>query len=151
MKSDRQQAIVKLVNTANVHNQEELQQLLEIQGMSVTQATLSRDVNELGLVKCRANDGSLCYCIRKMDSFAPNTAAEGIVSVEMTGAFAVVKTHPGFASVVATTIDRAQMNAVMGTIAGDDTILVIVRPKADIPTLISSFENIFPGIENKIC
>lgn len=151
MKSDRQQMILRIILYAEVHNQEELQALLQEQGMNVTQATLSRDVNELGLVKYRNSDGTLCYRRKAVEAYAPNTAADGIVSAEVTVGSIVIKTHPGFASVVATTIDRSQMSGVAGTIAGDDTILVIVRVKTEPESLIPALESILPGIENKFC
>lgn len=151
MKSERQQLIMKLVSSTMIHNQDELQSLLLAKGMEVTQATLSRDVNELGLVKYRAEDGSLCYRRRSTEAKGtPSTTAEGIVSIEFSGSFAVVKTHPGFASVVASAIDRGNSDGVMGTIAGDDTIFVLLRQFADKDEVLNDMNRILPGITNKL-
>ena len=150
MKTERQRIILELVSAGGVHNQDELQSLLGQRGMAVTQTTLSRDVNALGLVKRRCSDGSLCYSPRPSAPATPSTTADGIVSVEFSGSQAVLKTHPGFASVVASTIDRASVRGVMGTIAGDDTILMILRQDADRAGILSSLEAILPGVRNKI-
>ena len=150
MKSDRQKLIMKLIMSNRVHNQDELQKLLEEWGMAVTQATLSRDVNELELMKYRADDGSLCYRKRIVDSGStPSNTSDGIVSAEYLGSLAVVKTHPGFASVVASVIDRASLPEVAGTLAGDDTIMLALRPNTDFESLLVSLESIFPGISAK--
>ena len=151
MKTDRQRLILKLVSANRVHNQEELQGLLEDCGVNVTQATLSRDVNELDLVKYRAEDGSLCYRKKQADSgVTPSNTADGIVSVEFSGNLAVVKTHPGFASVIASAIDRNAVKGIAGTIAGDDAILLVLRMPVDQDALLDSLDGAFPGIHGKI-
>lgn len=151
MKTDRQRLILKIVAANRVHNQEELQILLEECGVSVTQATLSRDVNELDLVKYRADDGSLCYRKKQADSGStPSNTADGIVSLEFSGNLAVVKTHPGFASVIASVLDRNGVKGIAGTIAGDDTILLVLRQPVDQDALLDNIDNVFPGIHGKI-
>lgn len=151
MKTERHKLILKLVAAKRVHNQEELQKLLEECGVSVTQATLSRDVNELDLVKYRAEDGSLCYRKKQSDSGStPSNTADGIVSIEFSGNLAVVKTHPGFASVIASVLDRSAVDGIAGTIAGDDAILLVLRMPVDQDKLLDSIDNAFPGIHGKI-
>ena len=133
MKTRRLSAIRQLVEREPVHSQEELRQHLVTMGFDVTQATLSRDIKELGLVK-RAADGA--YQPAGGDA-APSSAAaavalsralgEFLLSVDVAQQLVVVKTGPGQAQMLALAVDRARMVDVVGTIAGDDTILVICR------------------------
>jgi len=133
MKSRRLSAIRQLVEREPVHSQEALRQRLTTMGFDVTQATLSRDIKELGLVK-RAADGAYQ---RAGGEAAPSSAAAAVALARALGEFllgvdvaqqlVVVKTGPGQAQMLALAVDRARLADVVGTIAGDDTILVICR------------------------
>jgi len=133
----RQARIVDLVTHRAVHSQSELVTLLAAQGIEVTQATLSRDLDELGAVKLRGVDGTPVYVIPEDGSpvrvVAGGTArlarvlAELLVSADASGNLAVLRTPPGAAHFVASALDRAALADVVGTIAGDDTILVVAR------------------------
>jgi len=134
MKSRRLTAIRQIVEHEPVHSQEELRRRLQTMGFDVTQATLSRDIKELGLVK-RAADGA--YQAAGAGT-APSSAAaaavalsralgEFLLSVDVAQQLVVVRTGPGQAQLLALAVDRAQLPDVIGTIAGDDTILVICR------------------------
>ena len=133
MKARRLSAIRQLVDRDQVHSQEELRQRLAKMGFGVTQATLSRDIKELGLVK-RASDGAY-QGAGNADTGSTAAAAvalsralgEFLLSVDAAQNLVVAKTGPGQAQVLSLAIDRAQLNDVVGTIAGDDTILVICR------------------------
>jgi transcriptional regulator of arginine metabolism len=132
MKARRLTAIRELVEREAVHSQEELRQYLAARGFDVTQATLSRDIKELGLVK-RASDGA--YQPAGAEGATPAAAivtlsralGEFLLSVEGSQQLLVIKTGPGQAQLLGLAIDRARMPDVLGTIAGDDTILVICR------------------------
>jgi transcriptional regulator of arginine metabolism len=132
MKSRRQTAIRELVEHEAVHSQEQLRQHLATRGFDVTQATLSRDIKELGLVK-RSVDGA--YQSGGTEGATPAAAvvalsralSEFLLSVEVSQQLLVVKTGPGQAQLLALAIDRARLSDVIGTIGGDDTILVICR------------------------
>lgn len=133
MKARRLSAIRQLVERDQMHSQEELRQRLVTLGFDVTQATLSRDIKELGLVK-RAADGAYQ---RPGQDAAPSTAAaavalsralgEFLLSIDVAQQLIVIKTGPGQAQMLALAVDRARLDDVIGTIAGDDTILVICR------------------------
>lgn len=134
----RQARIVDLVTHRAVHSQSELATLLAAQGIEVTQATLSRDLDELGAVKLRGVDGGAPMYVIPEDGnpvrvVAGGTArlarvlAELLVSADASGNLAVLRTPPGGAHFVASALDRAALNDVVGTIAGDDTILVVAR------------------------
>ena len=135
MKSRRLTAIRQIVEREPVHSQEELRQRLHTMGFDVTQATLSRDIKEIGLVK-RAADGA--YQAAGANHHAPASPAaaavalaralgEFLLSLDVAQQLLVMKTGPGQAQLLAIAIDRAQLPDVLGTIAGDDTILVICR------------------------
>jgi transcriptional regulator of arginine metabolism len=132
MKAQRQAAIVDLVGRERIASQESLRQWLLAQGFDVTQATLSRDIKEIGLVK-RAADGS--YRRPDAETARPQaaettlrrTTREFLRSCEPVQNLVVLKTDPGRAQTLAVDIDRAELPEVAGTIGGDDTILVVAR------------------------
>jgi transcriptional regulator of arginine metabolism len=132
MKPRRLSAIRQLVEQEPVHSQEELRRRLAAMGFSVTQATLSRDIKELGLVK-RAADNAYQAANGEHASTASAVVAlaralgEFLLSVDVAQHLVVVKTGPGQAQLLALAIDRARLTEVVGTIAGDDTILVVCR------------------------
>jgi transcriptional regulator of arginine metabolism len=132
MKSRRLSAIRHVVQQDPVHSQEELRQRLARMGFVVTQATLSRDIKELGLVK-RASDGAYSAGVGDNGSSAAATVAlsralsEFLLGAETAQQLVVVKTGPGQAQLLGLAIDRARLQDVVGTIAGDDTILVVAR------------------------
>jgi transcriptional regulator of arginine metabolism len=136
MKTQRQSAILDVVEREAVRSQEQLRQRLASRGFDVTQATLSRDIKELGLLK-RSSDGA--YQPSGVDSAAPasalgtlsRTLSEYLLSVEDVQQLVVVKTGTGQAQILAVAIDRARLPEIAGTLAGDDTILIIARdPKS---------------------
>ena len=132
MKSRRQAAILDLIDREPFHNQERLRRRLRQQGFAATQATISRDIKDLGLVK-RAADGS--YQRPGAEGPAPDTAipaleraaSEYLRSVDRVQQLVVIRTGIGQAQPLAIALDRAQLSESVGTIAGDDTILVIAR------------------------
>ena len=134
----RQARIVELITQRAVHSQSELLALLEAEGIGSTQATLSRDLDELGAVKLRGADGGIpVYVIP--DDGSPVRGIEGgtarlsrllgelLVSADASGNLAVLRTPPGAAHYLASALDRAALHDVVGTIAGDDTLLVVAR------------------------
>ena len=131
---NRMRTISQILNAQVISNQEQLTQALRLQGVDVTQATLSRDLRNLRAEKKVMNDGTQKYVIppdpiveQKVLGIDSNLAKMSIRSIEFSGPFAVVKTRPGFANAVAYDIDTRGQELTLGTIAGDDTILVIPR------------------------
>ncbi len=130
-KHARQQAILRLVRDHDVSTQTGLVNELGVDGIAVNQSTVSRDIKDLGLVKTPRPDGGYCYsvptnavafterCIRILREF--------VSSVDGAGQLAVVHTGSGNAHPVAEAIDRLDLDNVVGTVAGDNTLLVIVR------------------------
>ena len=115
-KAERHSAILELVNRGSVHTQQEIASALARRGLRTTQATISRDIQELGLVRSGAGYRSSAALVREL-----------VLSVELVEPMAVIKTPPGTANLVARRIDEAALPGVAGTVAGDDTIIAVLR------------------------
>jgi transcriptional regulator of arginine metabolism len=128
-KAARHARITALLSQQPVRSQPELAKLLAESGVEVTQATLSRDLDELGALKLRAEDGSLVYALPGEGPAARlrRIAEELLVSAEASANLVIVRTPPGAAQFLASAIDHAGWESILGTVAGDDTILVISR------------------------
>jgi transcriptional regulator of arginine metabolism len=137
-KAARHARIVALIRERAIRAQTELADLLAEGGIQVTQATLSRDLEELGAVKMRGADGASAYLIREDGTAAlkPSEAApsrlqrllrELLTGADASGNLVVLRTPPGAAQFLASALDRAGLPDVVGTIAGDDTIMVVAR------------------------
>ncbi|HVV18928.1 MAG TPA: arginine repressor [Pseudonocardiaceae bacterium] len=134
----RQARIVEMVSSMAIRSQTELAKLLAAEGVDVTQATLSRDLDELGAVKLRGADGGAPVYVIPEDG-SPVRGVQGgtsrltrllgelLVSADGSGNLMVLRTPPGAAQFLASAIDRSALHEVVGTIAGDDTVMVIVR------------------------
>jgi transcriptional regulator of arginine metabolism len=152
-KAARHARIVQVLGNSEIRSQVELAAQLEAAGVHVAQATLSRDLDELGAVKLRSPDGGLpVYVVPQDDVPFPARAAaddppqrlarllgELLISAEASGNLVVVRTPSGAANFLASALDRARLPEVLGTVAGDDTILVISRPPADGDDLVRRF------------
>jgi len=131
-KQQRQQIITRLIAQENVSSQPHLQEMLKDQGIEATQATISRDLEELGAVKIRVAGGDSIYAIAE---YAParvapsdqlrRVMAEWVAEVTSSGNLVVVRTPPGCAHVVASALDRSALSGLLGTVAGDDTIFCV--------------------------
>jgi transcriptional regulator of arginine metabolism len=127
-KTDRLFEIRKLINTNKIHRQEELLSLLVNRGYDTTQATLSRDLRELKVGKIHdAHYGSIYFIPDEVQMLDGETRIplQGIVSFQFSGNMAVLKTLAGFANSVAVKIDEKEISEIIGTIAGNDTILIV--------------------------
>lgn len=152
-KKDRISAIRDIVQNQSVGNQDELLSLLQAKGFEVTQATLSRDLKQMQVAKIATRDGGYVYVMPDVaasikDGFASHFiqphSMQGIVSIECSSVLIVIKTKPGYASSIAYDIDTAELKEVMGTIAGDDTILVIPRGGYTPTQVAESLCNVLP-------
>jgi transcriptional regulator of arginine metabolism len=145
MKSFRQSAILDIVERESVTSQGQLRALLHLQGIDATQATLSRDIRDLGLIK-RAVDGA--YRTAGDADGAGGDPAEDLQTavadylrrVDAVEQLLVLKTDVGMAQPLALAIDRARVHEIVGTIGGDDTILVICRSARDAATVAARLE-----------
>jgi len=134
MKTQRQAAIARLVRRHRIASQEQLRELLAAEGVDVTQATLSRDIRELGLAKVADPDGGSVYSVPPGAKVVHPPLAQLVqtllLTVEGVGPLLVVRTPAGGANTLGSAMDYEGWNEVMGTIAGDDTILLICRSDA---------------------
>lgn len=152
-RAGRQARIVELLSTRSVRSQTELAALLADDGIETTQATLSRDLEELGAVKLRGADGGVGVYMVPEDGSPVRGVSGGtermsrllgelLVSTDSSGNLAVLRTPPGAAHYLASAIDRAALPFVVGTIAGDDTIAVIARAPMTGAELAATIENL---------
>ena len=153
-KAARHRRIVELLSRARVHSQTELARLLGDDGVPVTQATLSRDLDELGAVRIRDSDGSLVYAVPaeggdRRPRVAPEPAANSVrlarvaeellVSAEASANLVILRTPPGAAQFLASVVDQANLPDLLGTIAGDDTVLLVTRDPTGGPAVADHF------------
>ncbi len=131
-KARRQHRIAQLLEEHAVTSQVQLVDLLKAQGIIATQATVSRDLDDLGAIKVRVAGGDTLYAIPElpMDRFAPEdhlrrVMGEWVANLGCSGNIVVLHTPPGSAHVVASALDRAGIPGVLGTVAGDDTLMVV--------------------------
>jgi transcriptional regulator of arginine metabolism len=131
-KHQRQHRIMLLIEQQPVTNQAQLVDLLAAGGVEATQATVSRDLEEIGAVKVRAAGGDAIYAVPELpkNRIAPEdhlrrVLGEWVVEVAASANLVVVRTPPGSAHVVASALDRAALPDIVGTVAGDDTIMVV--------------------------
>lgn len=125
-----------LISSMELGSQEEVLTALKREGFNLTQATLSRDLKQLKVAKAASMNGKYVYVLPNETMYkrisTPASAAEmlkthGVLSVNYSGNMAVVKTRPGYASAIAYNIDNSDLPEVLGTIAGDDTIFLVIR------------------------
>ncbi|HEX2258623.1 MAG TPA: arginine repressor [Actinomycetota bacterium] len=132
MKASRQRRIAGLIRQTQISSQNQLVNLLIRAGYPVTQATISRDLDELGAVKVR-REGKVAYVLPAESGFLPpgdalkRLLSDSVSSLESTGNLVVVKTPPGHAGMVGGALDRIGLDGVAGTVAGDDTVLVVCK------------------------
>lgn len=135
-KTQRQHRIARLLEQEAVSSQGQLVDLLAADGIVATQATVSRDLEELGAVKVRMGGGESVYAVPELpkDRIAPEehlrrVLGDWVVEVAHSANLVIVRTPPGSAHVVGSALDRAGMRGILGTVAGDDTILVVTSER----------------------
>lgn len=150
MKTDRQKAILDLISSHTIATQKQLQEALVKEGYPCTQATLSRDIKELHLQKQRIGNDELRY-IQEIPGYNEaqmqklfRVSQHGILSYDVVGNLIVIKTLPGLASGVGSYIDELQMAQVVGSLAGNDTVLLVVRSTEATSDIIRSIQEVMP-------
>ena len=142
MKRNRQEAILRVISQYEVETQQELAQRLKEEGFEVTQATVSRDIRDMKLSKMSTGEGHQKYVRfhndeKHLSGKYVNVLKEGFVSIDMAQNILVVKTVSGMAMAVAAAIDAMKYPEIVGTIAGDDTIMMAVRTVEDTKSLMN--------------
>lgn len=147
MKTGRQSKIIEIIQKNEVETQEELSEYLVREGYSVTQATVSRDIRELKLTKISMNNGRQKYAILNdapddMSQKYARILRDGFVSMDMAQNILVIKTVSGMANAVCAALDSMQMQEIVGSIAGDDTIMCAIRTVEDTTALMKKIRKI---------
>lgn len=154
-KSNRLDAIKMIISSKEIGSQDELLQELNKEGYSLTQATLSRDLKQLKVAKAASMNGNYVYVLPNNTMYKrvsdPPGASEmmrhvGFLSLEFSGNMAVIKTRPGYASSLAYDIDNQRLPEIMGTVAGDDTILLVIREGFQRSAVIASLKTVIPEV-----
>lgn len=149
MKFKRHNKIIEIVSSYDIETQDELISKLRDSGFDVTQATVSRDIKELGLVKVSSKNNKYRYAVPSMSTQESmrisakyrNIIRETIIRVDCAGNLVVLKTYSGMAQAAAAAIDGMDWDDVVGSIAGDDTILVVMRNSENADEFTRRFKN----------
>lgn len=154
-KAQRLTAIKNLISTQKVSSQEELLHLMEKLGFTTTQATLSRDLKFLKVGKIPHPDKGYVYelpsgALKPVSEVADDFPVSSVESINYSGNLVVIKTRPGFANGVASVIDSHDPYEILGTIAGDDTILLIIREGVSRGHIFETLSVFIPGLKSKV-
>ena len=156
VKTDRLEALKMIISSQELGSQSELLTALDKEGFHLTQATLSRDLKQLKVAKAASMDGKYVYVLPNETMYrrvkTPRRASEmqltsGFLSINFSGNMGVIRTRPGYASSIAYNIDNNDVPDVLGTIAGDDTIFIVIKEGADNADVIDELSYIIPDIQ----
>ncbi|MGN0666946.1 MAG: arginine repressor [Huintestinicola sp.] len=142
MKNYRHEKILEIIKSCTVETQDMLRELLADEKISVTQATLSRDIKELGLEKGIDDNGNPCYIVpQKRSTPVPQIFRDSVIDVDHAGNTAVFKCHAGMAQAACITFDRQNYPNIVGTLAGDDTIFILMRTEKDAAAFVKEMRS----------
>lgn len=154
-KNERIETIKMLISSKELGSQEEVLKALKDEGYKVTQATLSRDLKQLKVAKAASMNGAYVYVLPNETMYkrvtTPRTAKEmlqhsGFISVNFASNICVIKTRPGYASSIAYNIDNCHIPYILGTIAGDDTIILVIKEGTPKKAVIEELGVVIPNI-----
>lgn len=155
-KNNRLDAIKMIISSKEVGSQDELLQELTKEGYRLTQATLSRDLKQLKVAKAASMNGNYVYVLPNNTMYKrmsePHSATDmlmynGFISIDFSGNLAVIKTRPGYASSLAYDIDNRDFDEILGTVAGDDTIMLVMREGCTRTSVMNALSLIIPNIQ----
>lgn len=154
-KNDRIEMLKLLISSNELGSQEEVLQALAREGFNVTQATLSRDFKQLKVAKAASMNGKYVYVLPNETMYrrvpSPRTVAEmmrlpGFLSINFSSNMGVIRTRPGYASSIAYNIDNSHIDEILGTIAGDDTIFIVVKEGVSQQQVILKLSDVIQGV-----
>ncbi|MBR4698933.1 MAG: arginine repressor [Prevotella sp.] len=157
VKNDRIETLKMLISSMELGSQEEVLQALQREGFTLTQATLSRDLKQLKVAKAASMNGKYVYVlpnetmykrVHKTQTAREMLESPGYLSLNFSGNLGVIKTRPGYASLIAYNIDNADIPQIIGTIAGDDTIMIVIKEGASKEELVDGLSMVIPTIKN---
>ena len=148
MKFKRHNTILRLISENNVETQQQLAELLIAEGFSATQATVSRDIKELNIIKVHDHDDHYKYAVAKNEGRSSDSSKlhtifrESVVSIDYAVNIVVIRTITGTASAAAAGIDSMHLPNVVGTLAGDDTIMIVMRSQSKAQDFCTDMKNL---------
>lgn len=148
MKAGRHRKIIEIITSKTIETQEDLALELRLKGYKVTQATVSRDIKELGLIKVPAGENKYRYAQPQVNRLVnvhhrlQRMFQDSVTNIDYSENLILIRTLPGTAHAVASCIDQTEWPQIIGTVAGDDTILIIVKPKKSVPTVINNLNKL---------
>lgn len=154
-KNSRLEALKMIISSMELGSQDEVLRALEREGFSLTQATLSRDMKQLKVAKAASMNGKYVYVLPNETMYkrvsTPRTAMDmlqvsGFLSINFSGNMGVIRTRPGYASSIAYNIDNSDNPYILGTIAGDDTIFIVIKQGVREEDVIDALRNAIPNI-----
>lgn len=150
MKYNRHAKILEIIDNNDIETQEELAEMLKKQGVEVTQATVSRDIKDLRLIKVMSSDGKYKYATfsqteNKISNRLTNILTEAYVSSDYANNIVVVKTLAGMAQAAGSAIDSLKWQEILGTIAGDDTLIMVCRAEKIAEEIVNKFNKMIKG------
>ena len=156
IKNSRMEALKMLISSMELGSQEEVLQALEKEGFKLTQATLSRDLKQLKVAKAATMGGNYVYVLPNETMYkrisTPSSVREmmqipGFVSIQFSGNLGVIKTRPGYASAIAWNIDRSNIPHILGTIAGDDNIFIVIKEGSTHREVTEALSEVVPNMK----
>ena len=156
VKTNRLEALRLIISSQQLGSQDELLNALQKEGFKLTQATLSRDLKQLKVAKAASMSGNYVYVLPNETMYkrvsTPNSIREmmrvpGFISINFSGNMGVIKTRPGYASAIAWNIDGSVIPEIIGTIAGDDTIFIVIKEGVSHKEVIDALSEVVPNIK----
>ena len=156
VKTNRLEALRLIISSQQLGSQDELLNALQKEGFKLTQATLSRDLKQLKVAKAASMSGNYVYVLPNETMYkrvaTPNSIREmmrvpGFISINFSGNMGIIKTRPGYASSIAWNIDNSDIPEILGTIAGDDTIFIVIKEGVKHQNVIEALSDVVPNIK----
>ncbi|MBP5778114.1 MAG: arginine repressor [Prevotella sp.] len=155
VKNNRLEALRLIISSQQLGSQDELLNALQKEGFKLTQATLSRDLKQLKVAKAASMSGNYVYVLPNETMYkrvsSPNSIREmmkvpGFISINFSGNIGIIKTRPGYASSIAWNIDNSDVPEILGTIAGDDTIFIVIKEGVSHQHVIEALSDVVPNM-----
>jgi transcriptional regulator of arginine metabolism len=156
VKNNRLEALRLIISSQQLGSQDELLTALQKEGFKLTQATLSRDLKQLKVAKAASMSGNYVYVLPNETMYkrvnTPNTIREmmkvpGFISINFSGNIGIIKTRPGYASSIAWNVDNSDIPEILGTIAGDDTIFIVIKEGVKHQQIINTLSDVVPNMK----
>jgi transcriptional regulator of arginine metabolism len=156
VKTNRLEVLRLIISSQQLGSQDELLNALQKEGFKLTQATLSRDLKQLKVAKAASMSGNYVYVLPNETMYkrvsTPNSIREmmrvpGFISINFSGNMGIIKTRPGYASSIAWNIDNSDVPEILGTIAGDDTIFIVIKEGVKHQQVVEALSDIVPNMK----